>query len=83
MKELLCGMNARGAQWHGGIFMKRYTSLKMAVLLHKTALVNFPMATTVPRTCAALLMSLVEYQVLGFRYIRVTEILCKLTNKKF
>ena len=55
----------------------------MTVSLHKTALVNFPMATTVPRPCAALLMSLVEYRVLGIRYIRVTEILCKLTNKNF
>ena len=34
-------------QWHSGTFVLRYTSLKMAVLLHKTALINFPMATTV------------------------------------
>ena len=40
-------MNAQGAQWHGGIFILQYTSLKMALLLHKTTLVNFPMATTV------------------------------------
>ena len=40
-------MNALGVQLHGGIFILRYTSLKMAVLLHKTALLNFPMATTV------------------------------------
>ena len=31
-------MNARGAQWDGGSFILQYTSLKMAVLLHKTAL---------------------------------------------
>ena len=43
----MCGMNAWGAQWHGGIFIQQYTSLKMVLLLHKTALVNFPMATTV------------------------------------
>ena len=40
-------MNARGAQWYGGISILQYTSLKIEVLLHKTALVNFPMATTV------------------------------------
>ena len=41
------GMNAFGTQWCGHIFTLHFTSLKMAVLLHKTALVNFPMATTV------------------------------------
>ena len=40
-------MNVYGAQQHAGIFILWYTSLKMALLLHKTALVNFPMATTV------------------------------------
>ena len=43
----MCDMNAQGAQWHDGIFMLQYTSLKMVVLLHKSELVNFPMATTV------------------------------------
>ena len=47
LKVLMCGMNAWGAQWHGGIFILQYTSLKMVLLLHKTALVNFPLATTV------------------------------------
>ena len=47
LKVLMCGMNVWGAQWHGGIFILRYTSLKMVLLLHKTAFVNFPMATTV------------------------------------
>ena len=32
------GMNAFGTQWCGHIFTLHYTSLKMAVLLHKTAL---------------------------------------------
>ena len=32
MKVLVCGINAQGA----------YTSLKMAIFLHKTALVHFP-----------------------------------------
>ena len=40
-------MNGWGVQWHGSIFLLQKTSLKMSVLLHKTALVNFPMATTV------------------------------------
>ena len=43
----MCGMNAQGAQRHDGIFMLQYTSLKMAILLHETTLVNFPMATAV------------------------------------
>ena len=52
LKVLMCGMNACGmnaqeAQWHGDIFILRYTSLKIAVLLHKTALVKFPIATNV------------------------------------
>ena len=46
LKVLMCGMNAQGAQWHGGIFILRYVSLKMADLHHKTAHVSFPMATT-------------------------------------
>ena len=40
-------MNVQGAQWHGGILILQYTSLKMALLLHKTVHVNFPLATTV------------------------------------
>ena len=47
LKVLMCGINGQGPQWHNGIFILRYTSLKMSVLLHKTALVNFLMATTV------------------------------------
>ena len=47
LKVLMCVMNAQGAQWHGGIFILRYVSLKMADLHHKTAHVSFPMATTV------------------------------------
>ena len=40
-------MNTRGAQWDGGTFILRYTSLKMGILLHKITLANFPMAATV------------------------------------
>ena len=47
LKVIVCGMNARGDQWLGGNFTLQYTTLKMTVLLHKTALVNFLMATTV------------------------------------
>ena len=47
LKVLMCGMNVWGAQWHHGIFILQYTSLNMVLLLHKTALVNFPMAITV------------------------------------
>ena len=42
----MCGINAQEAQRHFHIL---YTSLKLIVLLHKTELVNFPMATTVYR----------------------------------
>ena len=34
-------------KWFVGIFTYQYTILKMTVVLHKTALINFPMATTV------------------------------------
>ena len=47
LKVLVWGMNAWGAQWLGGNFTLQYTTLKLTVLLHKTALVNFLMATTV------------------------------------
>ena len=47
LKVLVCGMNARGVQTHNGISILQYTSMKMAVLLHKTSLLYFPMATTV------------------------------------
>ena len=40
-------MNGPGVQWRGGIFILEKSSLKMTVLLHKIALVNFPMVTTV------------------------------------
>jgi len=51
LKVVMFGMNARGPQGHDGIFIVRYTSLKMAVLLHKTALVNFATATTAVHYC--------------------------------
>ena len=42
----MCGMNTRGAQLLGGIFTLQHTILKMTVLLHRRAPVNFPMAAT-------------------------------------
>ena len=33
LKVLMCGMNARGAQWHVGIFILCNTFLKIAVIL--------------------------------------------------
>ena len=37
-KVLTCGINALGAQWRSCIFILCYTYLKLALLLHKTAL---------------------------------------------
>ena len=56
LKVLMCGMNARGGQQDGGTFILRNTSMKMVVLLHKTARVNFPMATTVVKCNMYLLL---------------------------
>ena len=49
----------------------------MALLLHKTALVNFPMATTVTNFDRELLAVL----VIGFFYFHEVQILCGLTGK--
>ena len=37
LKVVMCGKKALRGQLHGGIFMFWYTSLAMAILLHKTA----------------------------------------------
>ena len=66
LKVLMCGMNAWGAQWHGGIFILQYTSLKMVLLLHKTALVNFPMATTVSKNNLQKSEGFVKYHCIYF-----------------
>ena len=47
LKVLMCGNNASSYQWCGFIFILYYYHLKLALLLHKTALVNFPIGTTV------------------------------------
>ena len=41
------GINAFSYHWSGCIFIMCYTHLKLALLLHKTVLVNFPIGTTV------------------------------------
>ena len=72
LKVLMCGMNAWGAQQHAGIFILWYTSLKMALLLHKTALVNFPMATTV-HAIAALMFHWI-LQASSWHYIQILHV---------
>ena len=52
LKELVCGINTFSSQWCGWIFIVCYTHLKLALLLHKTVLVNFPIATTVSKSAA-------------------------------
>ena len=41
LKVLVCGINASSFQWCGSILKTCYTYLKLALLLHKTALVTF------------------------------------------
>ena len=47
LKVLMCGINAFATQLRGDPFILSYTNLKLALLLHKTVLVNFLMSTTV------------------------------------
>ena len=47
LKVLVCGMNAFSPKWCGYIFTLCYTHLKLALLLHKTVLVNSQRSTTV------------------------------------
>ena len=68
LKVLMCGMNAWGAQWHGGIFILQFTSLKMVLLLHKTTLVNFPLATTVAKATRRLKTSEIKENCEFFVY---------------
>ena len=46
-KVLVDGINASNSQWCGCIFLMCYTNLKLALLLHKTVLLNYPIGTTV------------------------------------
>ena len=47
LKVLMCGINTSSYQWCGFTFILYYSHLNLALLLHKTALVNFPIGTTV------------------------------------
>ena len=47
LKVLLCGVNASSCKWYGCIFKLSYSHLKLALLLHKIVLANFPISTTV------------------------------------
>ena len=47
LKLLMCGMNASGSQFCGHISISCYTHLKLELLLHKTVLVTFLLASTV------------------------------------
>ena len=47
LKVLVGSINAFGSQWCGCIVIMCYTCLKLALLLHETILVNFPIDTTV------------------------------------
>ena len=46
LKVLMCSINAFVAHLLGDFFILCYTNLNLALLLHKTVLVNFPIATT-------------------------------------
>ena len=47
LKLLLCGVNTPSYQWFGCIFILCYYYLNLALLLHKTVLVTFPIGTSV------------------------------------
>ena len=47
LKVLMCGIYAFAALLCGDTFILCYTNLKLALLLHKTVLINFPIGTNV------------------------------------
>ena len=49
---LLCGINACSPQWCGFIFILWYAHLNLKLLLHKTVLITFLLASTVPNVQA-------------------------------
>ena len=68
-------MNARGYQQYGDTFILRFASLKMVVLLHETALANFPMATTVCTYSLCLYISLLHtHTVLKFASVKFINV---------
>ena len=50
MKVLVCGIHSYCTQWCGCILTFYYIYLKLALMLHKTANINFIMSTTVLQT---------------------------------
>ena len=57
----MCGIIAFGAQWCGYIFILYYTHLKLALLLHKTVLLTFLLASTVEQSFLSLGMNQLKY----------------------
>ena len=53
LKVLMCGINTSSYQWFVCIFILCYNHLNLALLLHKTVPVNFPIGTTVPIGCTS------------------------------
>ena len=47
LKVLVCGVDAPSPQWCGCIFMLCYTHLTLALLIHKTLLLIFLLASSV------------------------------------
>ena len=47
LKVLMCGIIASGPQWCGCISILCYSCMNLALLFHKTVLINFPIGTTV------------------------------------
>ena len=62
-------MNAWEAQWLGGNSTSQYSILKMTHLLDKTALINFPMATTVAPVLIYYFSELAHYFWLSFLWM--------------
>ena len=56
-------MNGFGAQGHGSIFILHYTSLKIAVLHHKTATVKYILHSTVDVISNAETVVFVGYEI--------------------
>ena len=65
LKVLVCGINAFSLQWCGCIFISCYTHLKLALLLQKTELLTFLLASTVIYCKECHLWKLICYGCLG------------------
>ena len=47
-KKLMCGIDASSPQLCGCLFILCYTHLNLILLLHKTVLITFPLASAIP-----------------------------------